>query len=245
MSDLAGKRMLVVGASVSIGEAIATTALERGAHVAVAARRKEKLDEIVDKASDRAIAIKADCTIADDCERVVREAVDAFGGLDWVVYTPALFMLRELDEITAEEWRSIFDLNVIGAALTTKAALPHLAESRGRIVYFTSDSTMVTPHWPGLASYAISKVALDKMVKCWRTERPEVGFSILEVGGTEGSDGPNLGGWTPEQLERFVARWTDHLRPTLQERSVVAEGVLHALTSPSYVEHIAVGPPRA
>jgi len=241
--QLAGKRVLVVGASVSIGETVARTALERGAHVAVAARRKDKLDAIVAQAPDRCWAIQADCSLQADCTRLVADAAAAMGGIDWLVYTPALFLLRELNEISADEWHSIFGLNVIGAATVTSAAMDHLVESRGRALYFTSDSTDANPHWPGLASYAVSKVALDKLVTCWRTEQPEVGFSVLEVGGTQDSDGPVAGGWTPEQTGKFVSQWTA-LRPTLQSRAVVADAVLYALSSPSYLEHLTVGPPR-
>jgi NAD(P)-dependent dehydrogenase (short-subunit alcohol dehydrogenase family) len=244
VSDYQGKRLLVVGASVSIGESIAEEAVAGGARVAIAARRKDKLDAIADRLGHGTVSISADCTVADDCVAVVEHAVAALGGLDWLVYTPALFLLRELEEITVDEWRSILDINLIGAALVTSAALQHLVAARGRAAYFSSESTPAVPHWPGLASYAVTKVALDKLISCWRSERPEVGFTMVQVGSTEGSDGPNHGGWTPEQVGRFASKWV--LRaPGLQPRPVVARAVLDALASPSYVEHIAIGPPRA
>lgn len=243
INDLAGKRLLVVGASVSIGEMVARTALERGAQVTVAARRKDKLDAVVASAPDRAWAVQADCLVPEDCERIVAEAVEAMGGLDWLVYTPGLFLLRDLAEVTAAEWHAVFGLNVIGAALVTKAALPHLIESRGRAAYFTSESAHPEPHWAGLGSYAISKIALEKLITCWRHERPEVGFTLIEAGPTDDSDGPNAGGWTEEQFMRFLPKWTG-LRPHIQARTVIADSVLFAFTSPSYVERIAVSPPR-
>lgn len=243
MTSYAGKRVLVVGGSASIGEAIAEEAAKGGARVAVAARRKDKLDDLVSRLGGDSVAIKADSSNPDDCVSVVEEAVAALGGLDWLVYTPALFLLRELEEITPEDWRRILDVNLVGAALVTRAALPHLVESRGRAAYFSSESTPANPHWPGLAAYAVSKVALDKMISCWRSERPEIGFTMVQVGGTEGSDGPVNGAWTPEQIDRFVSKWTIRA-PSLQPRSVVAQAVLDALATSSYVEHVTVAPPR-
>ncbi|HQV56382.1 MAG TPA: SDR family oxidoreductase [Ilumatobacteraceae bacterium] len=242
-NDLAGKRLLVVGASVSIGEAIASTALARGATVTVAARRKDNLDQIVASAPDRATAIQTDCMIADDCVRLIDGAVAAMGGLDWLVYTPALFLLRDLEELTADEWHQVLGLNLVGAALVTSAALPHLGEARGKAVYFSSESAHPEPHWPGLASYAVSKVALEKMIKCWRVERTDINFSIIEAGPTDGSDGPVGGGWTEEQFNKFLPRWQG-MRPHIQPRSAIVDSVLHVLTSPSYIEHVTVGPPR-
>lgn len=246
-ADLEGRRLLVVGASVSIGETIAREAAARGASVVVAARRKDKLDDIVADGGGRISAVPCDVMRAEDCQRVVDEAALLLGGLDWLVYTPALFLLRTVEEITPEEWRSVFDLNVTGAALVTRAAIPHLIESRGRVAWFASVSTTADPHWPGLASYAISKAALMKLAQCWRHERPEVGFTIIQIGDTEGSDGPAQAGWTPEQMERFVTQWQapGRLSPKVQERATVAASVLHALASPSYVEHVTVAPPRA
>ena len=243
MIDCEGKRLLVVGASVSIGETVALEAARRGAQVAVAARRKDRLDALVESMGPGSTAIAADVTAAEDCEELVARAVESLGGLDWLVYTPALFMLRALDEVTAEEWRRVFDVSVIGAALVTRAVLPHLAAGVGRVAWFSSDSTASNPHWAGLASYAVSKVALEKLMECWRFERPDVCFTMVYVGSAEGSDGPVAGGWTEEQMARFVPQWT--ARPKgVQPRGVVAENVLAALSSPSYVERVGVVAPR-
>jgi NAD(P)-dependent dehydrogenase (short-subunit alcohol dehydrogenase family) len=239
MIDCEDKRLLVVGASVSIGETVALEAAKAGARVAVAARRKDRLDSLVERLGRGSAAIAVDVSDAQACEDMVSEAVVALGGLDWVVYTPALFMLRALDEVTADEWRRVFDIGVIGAALVTRAALPHLAPGVGRVAWFTSDSAASNPHWAGLASYAVSKVALEKLMECWRFERPDVCFTMVSVGSAEGSDGPNAGGWTKEQIERFVPQWSARPRG-LQPREVVAENVLAALSSPSYVEHVGV-----
>ena len=232
----------------SVGASLTLEAARRGVRVVAAARRKELLEELAHLAEGEVHPLVCDVMEPVDCQRVVDEAALQLGGLDWVVYTPAVFILRELEEVTAAEWQRVFGLNVIGAALVTTAALPYLSESHGRVVYFTSVTTTVDPHWPGLASYATSKTALMKLAQCWRYERPEIGFTVVQLGQTEGSDGPNLGEWTPEQRERFYMKWRVPGRltesPTYQDRVVVADTVLHSLSSPSFVEQITVVPPR-
>lgn len=253
-SSLAGTRLLVVGASVSVGEAVTLEAARRGANVVAAARRVDLLEQVAARAAEGegggdVHAVGCDVLEPEACSRVVDEAATILGGLDWVVYTPAIFPLRELAEMTAVEWQRLFALNVTGAAMVTTAALPHLTRSRGKVMWFTSVSSTSDPHWPGLASYAVSKTALVKLAQCWRYECPEVGFSVMQLGQSEGSDGPNQSGWTAEQTDRFYRQWlvperlTD--RPQLQSLDVVADAVLSALSSPSVIEHITVTPRRA
>ena len=95
-------------------------------------------------------------------------------------------------------WRRIFDTNVIGASLITAAALPHLAKSSGTAVYLSSVSASVTPPWPGLGAYAVSKAALDKLVEAWRGEHPTVGFTRVVVGECMGGEGDSTPGFADE-----------------------------------------------
>ena len=71
----------------------------------------------------------------------------------------------------------VFDTNVMGAALVTAAAVPHLSASGGTAVYLSSVSASLTPPWPGLGAYGVSKAALDKLVEAWRVEHPDIGFT--------------------------------------------------------------------
>ena len=86
-------------------------------------------------------------------------------------------------------WRTLFDTNVIGASLVTAAALPHLAASNGVAAYLSSTSASLTPAFPGLGAYAVSKAALNKLVEAWRGEHPGVGFTQVTVGDCAGGDG--------------------------------------------------------
>jgi len=119
------------------------------------------------------------CDVTDDqsCQAAVAEAADGLGGIDALVYATGVGPLGRLVDISGETWRRTFDTNVVGAALITAAAIPHLTESRGVAAYLSSISASFTPPWPGLGAYATSKAALDTMVEAWRNEHPAVSFT--------------------------------------------------------------------
>ena len=102
------------------------------------------------------------------------EAAEALGRHRRLPLHPGHQPARALADTDAAAWRRIFDTNVIGAALVTAAALPHLEASEGRALYLSSVSASLTPPWPGLGAYVVSKAALDKLIEAWRGEHPEV-----------------------------------------------------------------------
>ena len=132
------------------------------------------------------------------------------GGIDALVYAPGVGPLVRLADMDAETWRHVFDTNVIGASLVTSAAMPHLVESAGTAVYLSSVSASLTPPWPGLGAYAVSKAALDKLVEAWRGEHPTVGFTRVVVGECMGGDGDSMpefaNGWDQELAAEVDAR---------------------------------------
>ena len=78
---------------------------------------------------------------------------------------------------------------MIGAALVTAAAMPHLTATRGVAAYLSSVSASFTPPWPGLGAYATSKAALETLIEAWRAEHPAVGFTRVVVGDCAGGEG--------------------------------------------------------
>jgi len=186
------KRVVVVGASSGLGRCIGVALAQKGRKVALMARRKERLTDAAAEAGNGALAIPCDVTDETSCQSAIEEAARELGGIDAVVYTPAIGPLSRIEDLDAGTWRSAFDTNVIGASLVTAAALPHLAASHGTIAYLSSVSANNTPPWPGLGAYIVTKVALEKLVDVWRTEHPEVGFTRLVVGDCPGGEGPGL-----------------------------------------------------
>ena len=196
-------RTVIVGASTGLGRCIGVGLARRGAQVALLARRKDLLDDAAAEAGSGTLAITCDVTDADACARAVEEAVAGLGGIDAVVYSTGVGILRRIEDIDAETWMRAFGTNVVGASLFTAAALPHLRESRGAIAYLSSVSASESAPWPGLGAYTVTKAALDKLVEAWRVEHPQVGFTRVVVGDCGGGEGIGQ--------SQFTAEWDQEL----------------------------------
>jgi NAD(P)-dependent dehydrogenase (short-subunit alcohol dehydrogenase family)/predicted kinase len=192
--DLSGRRVLVVGASRGIGAAIATAAAAAGARVVASARTPP--------AHEGVVGLAADVVDPDQCLHLVDDAVNELGGLDALVYCPAVLPLAALGHTDADTWSAVLDTNVRGAALVTAAALPALASARGRAAYLSSD-IVVTPR-AGLGAYGVSKAALDALVEQWQLEVTGVAFTRVRVG-------PTLtmiaAGWDRALAAEYFAQW--------------------------------------
>jgi NAD(P)-dependent dehydrogenase (short-subunit alcohol dehydrogenase family) len=191
-------RTVVVGASSGLGRCIGVGLAQRGAQVALLARRRERLDDAAKEAGPGTVVVACDVTDEAGCRTAIGDAAAALGGIDALVYATGIGPLARLVDTDAATWRRVFDTNVTGAAITTAAAIPHLAASAGKAVYLSSVSASLTPPWPGLGAYAVSKAALDKLVEAWRAEHPHIAFTRLVVGDCGGGEGDSATGFTTE-----------------------------------------------
>jgi NAD(P)-dependent dehydrogenase (short-subunit alcohol dehydrogenase family) len=182
-------KAVVVGASSGLGRCIGIGLAQRGADVALLARRRDKLDDAAKEAGGATLAITCDVTDEQSCRDAVAEASAGLGGIDALVYAPAIGPLARLADTDADTWRRVLDTNVVGAATVTRAAIADLTASAGTAAYLSSVSASLTPPWPGLGAYAVSKAALDKLVEAWRAEHPAVAFSRVVVGDCAGGEG--------------------------------------------------------
>src|SRR3954451_12629236 len=206
-------RAVVVGASSGGGRCIGGGLATRGASVPLLARRRELLDGAVAEAGTGARAIECDVTEPSSVAAAIGKAAADLGGVDALVYTPAIGPLARLVDTDADTWAKVFATNVTGAAVVTAAAVPHLTESHGTALYLSSVSASVTPPWPGLGAYGVSKAALDKMIEAWRVEHPDVGFTRCIVGDCTGGEGdsatefPVASEWDWDVMPEFHAQW--------------------------------------
>jgi NAD(P)-dependent dehydrogenase (short-subunit alcohol dehydrogenase family) len=205
-------KVVVVGASSGLGRCIGIGLAQRGAHVALLARRRDMLDAAAKEAGHDAIAIECDVTDEASCRAAVAGAAARLGGIDGLVYAPAVGPLARIADTDADTWRRTFDTNVIGAAIVTSAGIGALTESGGTAVYLSSVSASLTPPWPGLAAYGVSKAALDRLVEAWRVEHPTVAFSRVVVGDCAGGEG--------DAMTQFANNWDTDLAMTLGQEWV-------------------------
>src|SRR5262245_9300700 len=206
-------RTVVVGASSGLGRCIGIGLARRGAQVALLARRKARLDAAAEEAGSGALAIACDVTDESSCRSAIDEAARGLGGIDALVYTPAIGPLARLVDVDADTWRRVFDTNGTGAARGTAAAVPHLEATGGTAAFLSSVSASLTPPWPGLGAYIVSKAALDKLVEAWRAEHPGIGFTRLVVGDCGGGEGDSgtefIREWDLDLAAELAPRWLE------------------------------------
>jgi NAD(P)-dependent dehydrogenase (short-subunit alcohol dehydrogenase family) len=204
-------KVVVVGASSGLGRCIGVGLAKRGSKVALLGRRHERLVDAAREAGPDALAIVCDATDAASCSSAIEEAAAGLGGIEGLVYAPGIGPLARVESLDSETWHRAFDTNVVGASLITAAALPHLEASQGVAAYLSSVSSSVTSPWPGLAAYAVTKAALDKLVDSWRTEHPALGFTRITVGDCAGGRGDSMTefnhGWDPELAAEIMPLW--------------------------------------
>lgn len=216
-------RTVVVGASSGLGRCIGIGLAQRGARVALLARRRDLLGDAAKEAGPATLAIECDVTDEASCRSAIADAASGLGGIDALVYAPGIGPLARIADTDAETWRRVFDTNVTGAAIVTSAAIRHLTESSGTAVYLSSVSASLTPPWPGLGAYAVSKAALDKLVDAWRAEHPQVGFTRVVVGDCAGGEGDAQSqfatGWDGELAAELYPIWAarNYLSGSLME----------------------------
>lgn len=241
-------KIVVVGASSGLGRCIAVALAQRGDTVALLARRKEKLDTAVADSGETAVAIACDVTDEQACAAAIEQAASTLGGIDAVVYAPGVGLLKPIEDLDATAWRRVFDTNVIGANVVTAAALPYLKASNGMAVYLTSIIGTTTAPWPGLASYAASKAALNMLVEAWRSEHPELGFTRVYIGESMGGEGEATtefaNSWDPELAGQYYPGWIakGQMSGGNMHGDAVVEAVTAALDSSARIPSLTVVP---
>jgi len=158
---------LITGSSQGLGLAIARRLSAEGAAVSLVARAGDKLDQAASElagSDGRAIAAAADVTREGEVERAVRLTLEAFGRLDIVVLNAGAWQGAPIAETTEQTWDTLIDLNLKGAFLTLKHAIPALtAARRGTVVGIASLGALVGQ--PGSAAYAASKWGLRGLLE--------------------------------------------------------------------------------
>ncbi len=185
---LDGKVAIVTGGGSGIGRAIAMAFAAEGAKVAIAGRRREKLDETVaeiTEAGGTALAIPTDVAIEDQVSRLFAATQSAWGRLDILVNNAGGFAGAPTDEFPLQMWKDMIDSNLTGAFLCCREAYRVMKVQRaGRIINIGSTSAKVPR--PKSAAYAASKWGLDGLTRMLAIEAREFGIavSIIHPGNT-------------------------------------------------------------
>jgi NADP-dependent 3-hydroxy acid dehydrogenase YdfG len=209
---------LITGASSGIGAATARQASDAGYRVALAARSRDRLGELAKElgGKKRALAIECDVTEWEQQESMVKKTLDAFGQLDVAFANAGFGGARGFLEESPELWKSMVLTNVYGAALTIRATIPALKDSRGHLVL--TGSVAGRRALPG-SLYSATKWAITAMGEAARQDLNDTGVrvTVIEPGMVD----------TPF----FEQRPTAALEP-----DDVARAVMFAVSQPPHVD---------
>ena len=168
---------LVTGGSSGIGLAIAEALRDEGYRLTLASRRPEKIEAAARSLGAEAVA--ADVSSEDDCVRLVAAHRERFGRLDVLVNSAGVGIAGRVEDLSTKHWDLQLGVNLRGAFLVTREALPLLRESGGLVVNLASIAgTMPTP---GLAAYGASKAALISLTTSLNAELEADGVRVTAI----------------------------------------------------------------
>lgn len=177
------KVSIVSGASRGIGREIAARLAREGHFVALLARNSEELEELeheIDLTGGKTRSFAVDISNEQQVADTVAEVVRTLGRIDVVVNNAGIGVFKPAQEISADEWARVMDVNVKGSFLLTKAALPHLlAQQSGHVVAIASDVSKRT--FANGSLYCASKYAQDAFFAALRREVRPQGVKVSVV----------------------------------------------------------------
>jgi NAD(P)-dependent dehydrogenase (short-subunit alcohol dehydrogenase family) len=189
---------MVTGGSSGIGLAIARMLRDRGYDVTISARRQDRLDAAAREIG--AYIVQANVAQAHDCERLVAEHRDRFKRLDVLVNCAGVGIGRSIAELETKHWDLQFAVNVRGAFLVTREALPLLREARGWIVNVSSIAGTIAA--PGLAAYGASKAALISLTRSLNAELDAEGVRACAI--CPGFVDTPMAAWTGMESQEMI-----------------------------------------
>ncbi len=182
MSNMKEKVVLITGASSGIGRATAEAFAAKGAHIVVAARRKEELDTLVtsiEKMGGKASAIKTDVSIAKSVEQMVAHAIEVFGSLDYAVNCAGIEgIFGSVTDLLEEDWDQVMDINLKGTFLCMKYEAKAMLKSgkAGAIVNIGSVNSFLG--FPTGSAYVTSKHGLIGLTSSVSAELAPKGIRV-------------------------------------------------------------------
>lgn len=172
----------ITGGGSGIGRATALELARQGAKVAVSGRRTDKLQGVIDDIEGvGGVAAAVQCDVQDDAqiEAAARAVVDRFGRLDIALANAGFSVMGRIEDLTADDWRRQLETNVIGTALTVRAALPFLRQQKGRVGLIGSVAAFICA--PKLGAYNASKYAVRAIGQTLSVELAGSGVSCTTV----------------------------------------------------------------
>ncbi len=163
--------VIITGASSGIGEACAYAFADAGYAIVLAARSKEKLDNVCLKIKNKNVAVVAvvtDVSVETDCANLIATAVNTFGSIDVLINNAGISMRALFNSLDLTVIKQVMDINFWGMIYCTKYALPYILKNQGSVIGISSVAGFVG--LPGRTGYSASKFAMHGFLNALRSE---------------------------------------------------------------------------
>ena len=180
---LAGKRVLLTGASSGIGWYLASELVRAGAYVVITSRREERLRQLrlsFGNPQKRLIAIAGDITDAQHRRNLVTQTVEQLGGIDVVINNAGIGAVGQFEDASQERLRKIFEVDFFAVTELTRIALPHLKHGKQPAICIVN-SVLGHRAVPNKSEYCAAKFALRGWSEALRVELKSTGVDVVMV----------------------------------------------------------------
>lgn len=231
---LTNKVAIVTGASSGIGAATAIALAKEGAKVVIAARRSDRLEAIAQTIRDNGgevLAIVMDATNEAQIHDMVNQTQAKWGMVDILINNAGIMLIGMIDGANPEDWRRMFDLNVLGLMYATHAVLPIMkAQKKGQIVNISSIAGRTAR--PGFGVYSATKFAVNAFSESLRQEvyQDNIRVTVIEPG-IVATELPNH--ITDKEAKARAQEVYDSVRRLDSED--IAAAIVYAVTQPPHV----------
>jgi 3-oxoacyl-[acyl-carrier protein] reductase len=208
MGKLDGRVAVITGAARGIGRDIAVTFAKEGSKVVIGDTLTKEMDitaEAIKNIGGKAVTVEANIAKKNEAELLIDSAIKNFCRLDILVNNAGISIKGSLQEITEEDWDSVFNVNLKGALFCTQAAGRHMTQQNyGKIINISSCSALGC-YAPQSTAYAVSKAGLVALTKYCAVELGAFGINVNAIApGMIMTDLTNIGR-TPEQVAQLAA----------------------------------------
>ncbi|TGJ83575.1 hypothetical protein E0Z10_g5169 [Xylaria hypoxylon] len=230
---LAGRVAVVTGASSGIGAAVATALAKEGAHVAIAARRTEALEDLKKNISASGVKVlvhRTDVTDKSQVESLMRETAQQLGPIDILVSCAGVMYFTMMANVQTDEWERTVDVNCKGLLHCLSSTVPGmLARESGHIVAISSDAGRKV--FPGLGVYSASKFFVEATLQSLRVETAGTGLRVTSV--QPGNTATDLLGMSTDQ--EAIKKYGEPTGAKVLSADDVAGAIVYALRQPAHV----------
>lgn len=232
-NNISGKVVVITGASSGLGEATARHLSQLGAKLVLAARRQERLEQLVSElvaAGGEAVAYPTDVTRADEVKALIQGALDTFGRVDVLVNNAGLMAITPLSDVRVEEWERMIDINIKGVLYGIAAALPVFQQQNSGHFINIASVAGIKVFSPGGTVYSGTKFAVRAISEGLRHEvGGRIRTTTIEPGAV---DSELKFGSSHQQSRDFVV---DFYKQAIPAESV-ARAIAYAIEQPADVD---------